>query len=59
MPDPNKKVIVRGFNKIGTIVNDSPVDSYFTVEFERIKIQVDRKTQTIVLPDGCVTFQKI
>jgi hypothetical protein len=51
----NDKVIVKGFNKIGKIVNDDPADSYFTVEFEKIKIQVDRKTQTIVLPSGCFT----
>ena len=53
----NKNVIVKGFSKIGKIVNDDPADSYFTVEFERIKILVDKKTQTIVLPSGCVTIQ--
>lgn len=49
----NDKIIVRGFNKIGRIVNDDPVDSYYTVEFEKIRIQVDKKTQTIILPTGC------
>ena len=54
---PDDKIIVRGFSKIGKIINDDPADSYVTVEFERIKILVDKKTQTIVLPSGCVTIQ--
>lgn len=50
-------IIVRGFSKIGKIVNDDPAESYVTVEFERIKILVDKKSQTIVLPTGCVTLR--
>jgi len=53
----NDKIIVRGFNKIGKIVNDDPIDDFVTVEFEKIRIQVDRKTQTIILPTNCVTIQ--
>jgi hypothetical protein len=53
----NDKVIVKGFSKIGKIVNDDPADLYFTVEFERIKILVDKKTQTILLPANCFTVQ--
>ena len=53
----NKNVIVKGFSKIGKIVNDDPAESYVTVEFERIKILVDKKSQTIILPAGCVTIQ--
>lgn len=51
-----KPIIVRGFSKVGKIVNDDPTDTYFTVEFERIKVQVDKKTQTIILPTNCVTI---
>lgn len=50
------KIIVRGFSKIGKIVNDDSVDSYVTVEFEKIRIMVDKKTQTILLPTNCVTI---
>jgi hypothetical protein len=53
----NDKIIVRGFSKIGRVVDNNPVDLYLTVEFERIKVQVDKKTQNIVLPSGCVTLQ--
>lgn len=53
----NKNIIVRGFSKVGTIVNDDPADPFVTVEFEKIKIRVDKATQTIVLPSGCVTIQ--
>ena len=52
----DNKIIVRGFSKIGKIVNDNSADSYVTVEFEKIKVQVDRKTQTILLPSNCVTI---
>ena len=53
----NDKIIVRGFSKIGRVVDNNPVDLYLTVEFERIKVQVDKKTQNIGLPSGCVTLQ--
>jgi hypothetical protein len=51
------KIIVRGFSKIGTIINDDPTDTHFTVEFERVRVLVDKKTQTIILPTNCVTIQ--
>jgi hypothetical protein len=54
---PENKVIVKGLSKIGKIVNDDPADSYFTVEFEKIKILVDKKTHTVVLPSNCVTIR--
>lgn len=58
MFNPNDKIIVKGFAKIGRIVHDDPADSFLTVEFEKIKIQVDKKSNTIVLPSGCVTIQE-
>lgn len=53
----DNKIIVKGFSKIGTIINDDPSESHLVVEFEKIKILVDKKSQTIILPSNCVTVQ--
>ena len=59
MPDyrVNDKIIVRGMSKVGRIVNDDPSDTYLVVEFEKIKVLVDKKSQCIVLPKNCVVIQ--
>lgn len=50
----NDHIIVRGFSKIGTVVQDDPADSVLVVEFERVRIQVDRVTKNIILSKDCV-----
>lgn len=50
-------VAVRGFNKLGKVVHESPVESQMIVEFEKIRLFVDKKTRVVIFPSNCVIVQ--